>query len=139
MIQLEDQRNAMMRKQNAINTRREIEEFNKESIRRKAEEVKKELEMDHKIISEIKKEMDNEVEEQNKRKREIKREMDLFMDHINRQRLIEKERQKQIDDAYLQEYNKVGTVFIIIKHYIFILIIDICMSIKINLLKYYYY
>jgi len=106
MLQLEDQRNEMIRKQNAINTRREIEEFNKESVRRKAEEVQKELEMDLKIISELKKEMDNDLEEQNKRKRDIKREMDLFMDHINRQRLIEKERQKQIDDAYLQEYNR---------------------------------
>jgi len=106
MIQLEDQRNAIMRKQNAFNTRREIEEFNKESIRRKAEEVQNELEMDLNIINEIKKEMDKEAEEENKRKREIKREMDLFMEHINRQRLIEKERQKQIEDAYLQEYNK---------------------------------
>ncbi|ORX55975.1 hypothetical protein BCR36DRAFT_581134 [Piromyces finnis] len=106
MIQLEDQRNEMIRKQNAFNTRREIEEFNKESIKRKAEEVQKELEMDLCIIEEIKKEMDKDVEEQNKRKREIKREMDLFMDHINRQKIIEKERQKQIDEAFLQESKK---------------------------------
>jgi len=107
MLQLEDERNKMLRKQAAINTRREIEEFNKEAMRKKAEEVRQELEMDLNIISELKKEMDNDQEEQNKKKRELKREMDLFMDHINHQRMIEKERQKQIDDAYLQEYNKV--------------------------------
>ncbi|ORX63694.1 hypothetical protein BCR32DRAFT_273359 [Anaeromyces robustus] len=106
MIELEDKRNEMLRKQNAVATRREIEEFNKENIRRKAEEVQKELEMDLNIINELKKEMDNEKEEENKRKIKIKRDMDLFMEHINRQRQIEKERQKQIDDAYLQEYNK---------------------------------
>jgi len=106
MMQLEDERNKMLRKQAAINTRREIEEFNKEAMRKKAEEVRQELEMDLNIIRELKKEMDNDQEEQNKKKRELKRDMDLFMDHINHQRIIEKERQKQIDDAYLQEYNK---------------------------------
>jgi len=108
MLQLEDKRNEMIRRQNAINTRREIEEFNKESIRRKAEEVQKELEMDLNIINEIKKEIENDTEEQNKKKREVKRNMDLFMEHINQQRLIEKERQKQIEEAYLQEYIRVG-------------------------------
>jgi hypothetical protein len=106
MIQLEDQRNEMIRKQNAINTSREIEAFNRETARRKAEEVQKELEIDLNIINELKKEMDNDLEEQNRRKRDIKRDMDLFMDHIKRQKLIEKERQKQIDDAYLQEHDR---------------------------------
>jgi len=106
-MRLEDQRNELLRKQAAINTRREIEEFNKEAMKRKAEQVQQELEMDLKIINELKKEMDNDYEEQNKRKREIKRDMDLFMEHINHQKMIEKERQKQIEEAYLQECNKV--------------------------------
>jgi len=106
MLQLENERNEIIRKQNALNTRREIEEFNKETARRKAEEVQKELEMDLKIINELKKEMDNDFEEETKKKKEIKRDIDLFMEHIKKQKAIEKERQKQIDEAYLQEYNR---------------------------------
>jgi len=106
MDKLQDQRNKIIRKQNAINAQREIEEFNREIARKKAEEVQKELELDLNIMEEVKKEIDNEKEEQNKKKRDFKHEMDLFMDHINQQRLIEKQRQKEIDDAYLQESNK---------------------------------
>jgi len=106
MLQLENERNEIIRKQNSLNTRREIEEFNKETARRKAEEVQKELEMDLKIINELKKEMDNDFEEETKKKKEIKRDIDLFMEHIKKQKAIEKERQKQIDEAYLQEYNR---------------------------------
>jgi len=107
MNKLQDQRNRIIRKQNAMNAQREIEEFNKENARIKAEEVQKELELDLNIMEELKKEMDNEKEEQNKKKRDFKREMNLFMEHINQQRLIEKQRQKEIEDAYLQESNKV--------------------------------
>jgi hypothetical protein len=106
MNKLQDQRNRIIRKQNAMNAQREIEEFNKENARIKAEEVQKELELDLNIMEELKKEMDNEKEEQNKKKRDFKREMNLFMEHINQQRLIEKQRQKEIEDAYLQESNK---------------------------------
>lgn len=103
MLKLEDERNALLKRQETINMCQELDRFTNEAMKRKAEAIQRELEMDMEILKEVKKIDDEEKIQQNRRKKELRNEIELFHKHILRQKSIENERQKEIEKAYLDE------------------------------------
>ena len=107
---LEDERKHQRKLQEQRLIRLDLDNFNKLKLQQRHHEVQTALEMDMKILSEFLRLDRLEKETKQRRREELRREMQMYRQHLQQQKDIEKQREKEIENWYSAEQERLWKV-----------------------------
>ncbi len=112
---MEEERGRLRRRQEQRLVQLELDAVNMERLKKKQKEAQESLDMDLKIINEYIAQDELEKKIKTAKREALRREMQMYRDHLLEQKLVEKEREKEIEYMYRLEDEKVRIFFIITK------------------------
>jgi hypothetical protein len=92
-----------------IEIRADLDRFNKEKIRQRAQEIKASLEMDLSIVNDFFKADEKERALKNRKREEARKEMILYREHLKEMKRVEEERERELEKLYQEEEEKVNS------------------------------
>ncbi len=109
-LQAIEEKRAQVKKLDAqIEIRADLDRFNKEKIRQRAQEIKASLEMDLSIVNDFFKADEKERALKNRKREEARKEMILYREHLKEMKRVEEERERELEKLYQEEEEKVNS------------------------------
>lgn len=106
-LELEDNRKKERKLQEQRLVRLDLDSFNKARIQQRQKEIQETLESDMKILSEFIKAGKAEREANARRRVQLRNEMSLYRENLERAKVVEVQRQKDIEQWYSKEQDRV--------------------------------
>ena len=100
---MEEEREKLRSEQKKKLIRSELDSFNKAKVQQRAKEIQEALDMDTRILQEFVKMNEAEALAQKRRKEELRDELQSYIQYMNEQREIEKQREKDVEAIYRQQ------------------------------------